>query len=337
MSLDWTKLREVLLQHESFLITTHVRPDADALGSELGLAAILKAFDRQVIIVNATAPPPNLHFLNPDGEIKKLNEDISKSDLPDTDVQVVVDTSAWQQLGAMAEVVQSRGGRRVVIDHHVSSDDMGALEFKDVQSPATGELIYNAACALGVEFDAVTASALYAAIATDTGWFRFPSTNADTMRVVGALIDWGAEPHRLYNLLYEQNSHARVKLAGRVMQRATVECDGRLAWISTTAEDFSETGAVPSDTESLVNQCLTISGTDAAFIAVQLPSGVNKFSLRCRDPYNVAQLAEQFGGGGHRLASGATVSGDFKSAVESVRKAFLKMLKSVDTAGQGSA
>ena len=328
MAPDWSKLKDVILQHESFLITTHVRPDADALGSELGLAAILKAFDREVHIINATAPPSNLHFLNPEGVIRKLDADSRKAELPKTDVQVIVDTSAWHQLGAMAEVVQRRGGRRVVIDHHVSSSDLGALEFKDVTSPATGELIYNAARALGVEFDAATASAVYAAIATDTGWFRFPSTGADTMRVGGALIDWGAEPDRLYHLLYEQNSHARIRLGARVMERTIVECDGRLAWIQTTAKDFSDTGAVPSDTESLVNQCLTISGTEAAFIAVQLPSGVNKFSLRCREPHDVAELAEQFGGGGHKLASGATVSGDFDKAVDSVRRAFCSMLDS---------
>ena len=303
-----------------------MRPDADALGSELGMAAILREFDKEVTIVNATAPPANLHFLNRDGQVLKLDEHINRSDLPDVDVHVVVDTSAWQQLGAMADVIQKAGRKRLVIDHHVSSDNMGATEFKDTTAAATGELIFEAAEFLGITFDADTAAALYAAIATDTGWFRFPSTSANTMRIAAALMDLGAEPHVLFNYLHEQRSMARVKLSGCVLGRIEASSDGRLTWVYADMKDFQETSAVPSDTESLVNECLTIAGSEAAFIAVQLPSGQIKISLRCRPPHDVAAVAEQFGGGGHKLASGATVAGPIDEAVNRMKTAFLEML-----------
>ena len=312
------------------MVTSHVRPDADALGSELGMVAILEAFGKEVVIFNASAPPANLHFLNADGRVLKLDEHIKRNALPEVDVHVIVDTSAWQQLGAMADVIQKAGKRRVVIDHHVSSDNMGATEFKDVESAATGELIYSAAEFLGVSFDKPTAMALYAAIATDTGWFRFPSTSSTTMRTAAALMDLGAEPHVLFNLLNEQRSLARVHLAGRVLSRVQTECDGRLAWVYADAQDLAETKAVPSDTESLVNECLTITGSQAAFIAVQLPSGEIKFSLRCRPPYNVAAVAEQVGGGGHKLASGATLPGPLSDALENMRLRFARMLEHDD-------
>ena len=326
-SLDWAPLKSIIDNNQSFLISSHVRPDADALGSELGMAAILRHFEKQVTIVNATAPPANLQFLNSDQQVLKLNEDVKQADLPAVDVYIVVDTSAWQQLGAMAEVIQSAGPKRVVIDHHVSSDNMGATEFKDTTAAATGELIFEAAEYLGVEFDSVTASALYAAIATDTGWFRFPSTSANTMRIGAALMELGASPHELFNYLNEQRSLARVRLGGRVLGRIETSEDGRLAWIYADAVDLKETGAVPSDTESLVNECLTIAGSEAAFIAVQQPSGQVKVSLRCRPPHNVAAVAEQFNGGGHKLASGATVGGPVEEAVRCMKKAFLKMLE----------
>ena len=325
-ALDWTPLRSIIEENESFLISSHVRPDADALGSELGMAALLESFGRKVTIVNATAPPANLQFLNEDKQILKLDEDIPKADLPDVDVHVVVDTSAWQQLGAMAEVIQKTSKKRVVIDHHVSSDNMGATEFKDTESPATGQLIFEAAEALGVSFDAPTAAALYAAIATDTGWFRFPSTTAATMRVAAALMDQGAEPHRLFNLLYEQKTLARIKLAGRVLSRMETDVDGRLAWVYVDSDDLKATGAALSDTEGLVNECLTIAGSEAAFIAVQLPSGQIKFSLRCRPPFNVATVAEQFNGGGHKLASGATLNGPMSDALPNIKQSFVSML-----------
>ncbi|MEQ9406711.1 MAG: bifunctional oligoribonuclease/PAP phosphatase NrnA [Fuerstiella sp.] len=325
-SLNWAPLRSIIENHGSFLISSHVRPDADALGSELGMAAILESFGKQVTIVNASAPPANLNFLNPDQRILKLGEHIQAADLPDADVHLVVDTSAWQQLGAMADVIQKAGKKRVVIDHHVSSDNMGATEFKDVHAAATGELVFEAACFLGVSFDPPTASALYAAIATDSGWFRFPSTTPDTMRTAASLMEQGAQPHELYNLLNEQKSLARIRLAGRVLNRIQTDCDGRLTWVVVDREDLAATSAVPSDTESLVNECLTVAGVQAAFIAVELPSGQIKFSLRCRPPWDVASLAERFGGGGHTLASGATVSGSLQDAVTQVQACFVQML-----------
>lgn len=329
-SIDWSPIRSIIEEHQSFLVTSHVRPDADALGSELGMAAILRSFGKDVVIVNATAPPANLHFLNTDSRILKLGEDVKRDQLPPVDVQVVVDTSAWQQLGAMADVIKARAQARVVIDHHVSSDNMGAIEFKDVESAATGELIFELAEYLDVTFDAETASALYAAIATDTGWFRFPSTSSTTMRTTAMLMDLGAEPHRLYNQLYEQKSLARVRLAGRVLERIDTAADGRLAWIYADTEDLAATNAVPSDTEGLVNECLTIAGAEAAFIAVTTLTGKIKVSLRCRPPHNVASVAETFQGGGHRLASGATVSGSLKTAVEQMKEAFIQMLQQHD-------
>ena len=326
-AMDWTPLKAVIDENESFLISSHVRPDADALGSELGMRAILLAMGKKVTIVNASAPPANLQFMNPPGVILKLNDTITKATIPQHDVIIIVDTSAWQQLGSMADFIQASAAKRVVIDHHVSSDDLNALELKDVASAATGELICEIGEEFGITFEAEVANWLYAAIATDTGWFRFPSTSARTMKIAARLMDCGAIPHYVYNLVHEQSSLARVRLGGRVLARIQVEAEGRLAWIYADSKDMAETGAVPSDTEGLVNVCLTVGGAEAAFVAVELQTGQIKFSLRSRVPHNVAAVAEQFGGGGHKLASGATMPGPLPAAVERMKAAFLDMLK----------
>lgn len=324
--MDWTPLKTVIDENESFLISSHVRPDADALGSELGMRAILLAMGKTVTIVNASAPPANLQFMNPPGVILKLNDTVTKATIPQHDVIIVVDTSAWQQLGSMADFIQASAAKRVVIDHHVSSDDLNALELKDVESAATGELICEIGEEFCVTFDAEVANWLYAAIATDTGWFRFPSTSARTMKIAAGLMDCGAIPHYVYNLVHEQSSLARVRLGGRVLARTQVEAEGRLAWIYADSKDMAETGAGPSDTEGLVNVCLTVGGAEAAFVAVELQTGQIKFSLRSRVSHNVAAVAEQFGGGGHKLASGATLPGPLAAAVDRMKAAFLSML-----------
>ena len=327
--INWGPLRAIIEQHQSFLITTHVRPDGDALGSQRGLAAVLEASGKQVTMINATAPPANIHFMNADGAAKKLGVDIGKDEIPAVDVQFVVDASAWQQLGNMTEILRASDCPRVVIDHHLSSDDLGAIEFKDIHSAATGELICEVAEFLGVKFDADTASWLYAAIATDTGWFRFPSTTSQTMYTGAALIDQGAQPDLIYNHIYEQNSLAKLHLSGRTLSRMQVECDGRLVWLSADCRDLKAAHALPADTEGLVNHCLTVAGAQAAFIAVELPTAQVKCSLRCRPPFDVNALAERLGGGGHRLAAGVTLTGDCKAAVECLRNEFRSMLEKI--------
>jgi phosphoesterase RecJ-like protein len=324
---DWNALSSLIQQHSSFIITSHVRPDADALGSELGLRAILLALGKSVTIINASAPPANLEFMTPPGVILKLNSDIPRQSVPAADAIIVVDTCAWQQLGAMTDVIRSLPATRIVIDHHVSSDQLDAHEFKDVTAAATGELIFELAASLGITFDSTTANWLYAAIATDTGWFRFPSTMSRTMKIAAALMDMGAMPHMVYGLVHEQLSLSRLRLAGRALSRTVSDADGRLIWLQVDARDLAETGAVAADTEGLVNQCLTVANSEAAFIAVELPSSQIKFSLRCRNPHDVAALAEKFAGGGHRLASGCTLPGPLADAVPKVREAFLNMLR----------
>ncbi|MFM7055868.1 MAG: DHH family phosphoesterase [Planctomycetota bacterium] len=323
---DWSLLHPILQQHNSFLITSHVRPDADALGSELGLRFILQSLGKTVSIWNGSAPPANLEFMDPDNTIRQYAGSASKADVPVVEVILVVDTSAWQQLGGMSDVIRASAARRVVIDHHVSADRLDAVEFRDTQAAATGELIHELAESLGLRFDTTTANVLYAAIATDTGWFRFPSTTARTMRIAASLLDQGASPHSVYRLIHEQNSLARLRLAGRVLSRAVADADGRLIWIQAEKSELDETGAVAADTEGLVNECLTVAGAEAAFIAVELPGGAVKFSLRCRSPHNVAAVAELFAGGGHTLASGCRLTGPMKTAVGRVREAMLAML-----------
>jgi phosphoesterase RecJ-like protein len=323
---SWVPLHQLIQQHSSFLITSHVRPDADALGSELGLRFVLESLGKSAVIWNASGPPANLQFMDPASTIRLLNNAAARAEVPAVDVILIVDTSSWQQLGAMAEFIRESSAARVVIDHHVSSDQLDATVFRDIEAAATGELIHSLAASLGVRFNAVAANQLYAAIATDTGWFRFPSTTARTLAITADLLEQGAVPHEVYRLIHEQNSLARLRLAGRVLSRAVAEADGRLVWIHADSQDLEHTGALTADTEGLVNECLTVAGVEAAFIAVELQGGAVKFSLRCRSPHNVAAVAEQFGGGGHTLAAGCRLQGPFAKAVGRIREAMLSSL-----------
>ncbi|MFO1021932.1 MAG: DHH family phosphoesterase [Planctomycetales bacterium] len=257
----WNELVEIIDSHQHFVLTSHVRPDADALGSELGLARILKQMGKEVRIANASPTPTRLAFMDSKGEISVLGQSITEAEILQAQVHIIVDTSAWGQLGDMARSFRKSTARKIVIDHHVSSDDLEALMFKDVLAEATGTLIFELLQALEQPLVEEIAEPLFCAIATDTGWFRFPSTRQHTMQVVGELIRVGVRPSAIYETLYEQFSPGRMKLAGRVLERIQVECEGKLATTYVKFDDYAETGAEPADTEDLVNECLRIKGT----------------------------------------------------------------------------
>jgi phosphoesterase RecJ-like protein len=318
MPIDWQPLRKLIESHQRFVLTSHIRPDADAIGSEMGLAAMLELLGKDVRIINPSATPDHLKFLDPEGRIQKLGEDVKAEAARDTDVHIVLDTGAWQQLADFRKVLESTEAKKVVIDHHVSSDDLGAIEFKDVTASATGVLIVELARFLEVTPPPTMADSLFCAIATDTGWFRFSNTDSRTLHTAAELVEWGVEPNRLYQQLYERSSLARLKLHGIVLNRVAVSEDGRVAHTYVMQKDFKDTGTHPSDTEDLVNGCLTIEGAECAFIIVEQISGQMKVSFRSRTDLDVAAIAEQFGGGGHKKASGAMLPGPFATAQQRV-------------------
>jgi phosphoesterase RecJ-like protein len=331
MVINWEPLREILNSNRRFVISSHVRPDADALGSELGLAALLEALGKEVRIVNPSAIPQTLQFLDPSGRILKIGDGIRPEEVADTDVHLIVDTSSWAQLQEVGSVFRRSPAKKVVIDHHASSDDLGGLEFKDVEAEATGVLILELADALDLTIPPAVAMPLFCAVATDTGWFRFGSTRSSTMRVAARLIDLGARPDVIYRQLYEQFSLGRIRLAGRVLSRVELECEGRLGYTWVEAADFDLSGARPVDTEDLVNECLKISGTQCAFIAVEQLNKTVKISFRSRTGFDVAAVAEEFGGGGHKQAAGATVTGSLKEATQRALNAMRAALGSAIT------
>jgi phosphoesterase RecJ-like protein len=317
MAIDWSLFVELVESNQRFLLTSHIRPDCDALGSELGMAAVLEAAGKQVRIVNGDGTPPNLAFLDPGNRLEAI-EDLEGDPSADVDVLMVLDTSAWVQLGGMADVVRQTSATRVVLDHHKSGDDLGATELKDVSAEATGALVVEAADALGVPLTAAIARPLFAAIATDTGWFRFPSTSSRTYQVAGRLTEAGASPAEIYGQLYEQETLARLNLRGLVLARVQTECEGALAYTHIRLADFEQTGALPSDTEDLVNLSLTIKGTQAAVILVEQQAGVYKVSFRSRCQMDCSEVAAEFNGGGHQAAAGGSVEGDFKDVLRRV-------------------
>jgi phosphoesterase RecJ-like protein len=305
MPVDWSPFVELVRRHQRFVLTTHVRPDGDGLGSMLALADVLEAppWSKSVRMTVASVLPPRYDFLDPTRRVRRFEPpgDMYR----DAEVAIVLDTGTWNQLADFGNFLRSLPVEKVVIDHHLTQDELGALRFVDTTAEATGRLVYEAVTALGGPLPASAAHALFVAVAMDTGWFRHKNTTPATFALAGELVRAGARATEAYDYLFEQNTLGRLKLTGLVLSRLQLAHGGRVAHTEIRRGDYADTGAVPQDSEDLVNYTRSLAGVEVGLLLMEQPRGGVKVSFRSRQRIDVARLAELFGGGGHRLASGA--------------------------------
>lgn len=327
MNVDWPRFSEVIKSANNIVLTSHIRPDCDALGSCLGMAGILETLGKTVRIVCGQPVPTNLKFIDPENRIMCINKDIKAEEFSDADLHMILDTSAWVQLGDMADVIRNSNCKVIIFDHHVGEDDIDAELFKNTTAEAVGRMCVEAAEQLGVELTPEISTPLFAALATDTGWFRFNSVKEVTYQCAAKLVKGGAVPSKIYGDLYERETVGRVRLRGTVLARVQTELDGRLAHTYILPDDYENTGAQPTDTEDLVNLALEIDGTLFAVILVGQIDGGYKISFRSRCDSQANVVAQEFAGGGHKAAAGAFIdNNDFETVQDQVLAHVRKVL-----------
>ena len=307
MPIDWSPFVDFVRTHQKFLIMTHVRPDGDALGSEIGLACALRQLGKSVRVVVASDLGPRYEFANSDTTpIERFHA--PGDEFRNVDAIIVVDTGTWSQLGDFGPFMRSMNCGKAVIDHHRTQDDLGGLRFVDTGAEAAGRLIHDATKALGVPLTVESANAIFLALATDTGWFRHSSVSPRTFDLAEELVRAGAQPTPLYDAVYAHSTLARMRLMGKALERLRAAAGGRIVYTEVRLSDFAETGAHPTaDTEDLINYPRAVAGAEVALVFIEQKDGSTKVSFRGKEAHDVGKLAEQFGGGGHKMAAGATV------------------------------
>jgi bifunctional oligoribonuclease and PAP phosphatase NrnA len=328
--LDWSPFVSFVHHHSRFLLTTHVRPDGDALGSVLALAEALEALGKTVLRVIPSRLPPRYEFLDPGRRVEVFQA--ADERLTSCDAIVVLDTGTWNQLAGVGDVLRKSTAEVVVIDHHKTQDDLGGRRVVDTSAEANGRLTCQAIDALEVPLTPAMAISLFVALAMDTGWFRHSSVTPYTYELAARLVAAGAKPTPLYEELYEKNTLPGVRLRGRVLDRLAVQAGGQIVWSEVHVADFAETGAIPLDTEDLIGDLRAVAGCEIALMFIEQKAGGVKVSFRARRA-DVAKLAEQFGGGGHRAAAGATVPGTVAEVRERVLAAAVAAIESFPAGG----
>jgi bifunctional oligoribonuclease and PAP phosphatase NrnA len=315
-------------------VTTHINADGDAAGSVAAMARFLPQMGLKAVIVAPTPWPALFAFLK-DGLDDRTGG--GPEALRSTGALISLDVSDVKRLGSLASAARALPGPRIVIDHHVPTEEpAGDIVLADTAACATGELLYDLAVVLGLTIDLPVAEALYTAILTDTGGFRYSNTSPRAHAIAAQLIDVGVDPEHTYRRIYASLSPGRLQLLRDALDTLGVDSDFGLAWVSVTNEAMDRYGVSSDDLDGIVEHPRSVAGTRVALFFRDLGYGKVKVSFRSTGDVDVNELARQFGGGGHEKASGALIAGSLDDVRERVVAAARNFMGRVTSDSNGS-
>ncbi len=299
-------------EEKLFLITTHISPDGDGIGSVLALKRSLESLGKEAYIVNHSATPQNLCFLLKNKEEIISVEEFRSSDKGNDFVTVIADMGCFERLGSVFQLIENFS-KTIIIDHHIVGNVNNALSLIDNSASATGEVVFDLLNELEIEITKDIAEPLYTAIVTDTGGFRFPGTTAKTHLVVSELLKKGVDPAYIHKNLYERESPARLKVMGEVFSTLELFCNGKIATIELRQVALKKVNAKIEDGDDLVNYLMNIEGVEAGFYFKQVASDRTKVSSRSKGKIDLDKFLSKWGGGGHTMAAGLLLNKDISS------------------------
>ncbi len=315
----WDILKEIIENSKKFVLTTHVNPDGDAIGCEIALFLFLRKLGREVSIINYSSTPKNYRFLDPANDIRVFEEKRDAEAILTADVIIMVDMNHSDRLRAMEPLALKSKAIKLVIDHHLDNQNFADYSLVDEDASSSGEIIYELLLVAsggkganepltfnGKYLDKDIARALYTAIMTDTGSFRFPKTDSETHRIAAHLLECGADPTEIYQEVYEKVDLDHWHLLGKILSNIQITDDGKLAYIVIAQQMFRETQTEETEVEGFVNYAMSINGVVVGIIFIELKNGV-KMSFRSKGDIPINELAKEFGGNGHKNAAGARV------------------------------
>lgn len=323
---DVQAIKALLSSPKDIVITTHASPDADALGSSLGLYMFLKKRGHRITVITPTGYPEFLNWMKGNDEVIINQESTFKlvaNKVGNAEVIFCLDFSGLKRINNMGPIIGSASAQKIMIDHHLDPEDFADYSLWDIKSSATAELVYDLIEALGGigELDADIAECLYAGIMTDTGSFKHPSTSAKTHRVVASLMDSGANINKVSRNIYDTNSLNRLRFIGYALMEKLIVLDNvKAAYFVITAEEHERFHLKSGDTEGLVNYALSIKDVELAAIIMEKDDEVRLSFRSLGDRAVNAFAAKHFDGGGHKNAAGGRSSDPLEETVAKFKR-----------------
>lgn len=318
----YQQIGEIFARYDSFVIMSHVRPDGDAIGSQLALGFALEAAGNRVRMINDDGLPDNLRFLPGSDRIE-----LPPAEPLDFEVAIALDTATKPRLGEASLHAASKAKVWINIDHHKSNPRYGDVNHIDSSSPATGEILYKLITALHLPLPDASRDAIYVAVSTDTGSFQYPSTTADTYLMAADLIKRGLDVGRINSLTYDSHPFRRVELTRALLNTLELTGGGKVAHWELPLATRDALQLKPEDSEGLIDMIRAIEGVTVALFFEELEGGKIRISMRSKDPrVDASDICGQFGGGGHALAAGIRMAGPLEEAKQQVLAAVTRAL-----------
>ena len=299
------------------LVSSHLDPDGDSIGSQLALKGWLMDLAKEVRIINQGKIPSKYLFLDEEKAIEDF--DSAKAIDWSADLIFVLECPNLERIGEAKKLLKE-GAKVINLDHHPDNSFFGDISYVDTQACALGEIIYELLIYSGYRLNKLTATQLYAAILTDTGRFRFSNTTPEALRIGAELIALGANPKEINNQIYYNNSNAALKLLGFLLLNLETSADGKISSLVIDQQTLEELKVSKEDTEGFVDYTIFLKGAEVGVLFTQKNDSKTKVSLRSQNSFDVSALARTFGGGGHRNAAGCTVDRDLNSTKELILK-----------------
>lgn len=324
IKIDLPTFIEEVKSSERFLITTHERPDGDALGSLIALWYWLEAQGKQHIVPLIEKPFPKMYSFLP-----RANKVLSLEDeeLPriDVDTVIIVDVASLDRIGEVAELVQHKH-KILVLDHHDTLENNGLMGFADPSYAACGEIIAELFIQTATPLNEESATCLYVAQATDTGGYRFSNTNARSHRIASFILEIPLDLEEIHSKIFDTITLPQFELLKRILNRTQLEVQGKVSYSYLTQRDFEEVGASIEDCHNLVNILRDINGVSVGILFTEINHEKVKISIRSRKHFHAGEFLAQFGGGGHRCAAGGMLDIPLEQAKQKILKAVEKEL-----------
>lgn len=311
----------LLAEGERFLLTGHVRPDGDCIGAQAALCRLLETLGKTVYIVNPDPVQAQFDYLTRELTYRSY----TGGDLPAHDVVCLLDFSELHRTGSLAAPIEAADSKKVVIDHHLfHGEPWWDAAYVDCTASATGLLVHRIAGELGVKLDRVGALGVYTSIVTDTGWFKYSNTDAETLRVAGEMVEAGVDPHVVYGAIYQRNSRQQPHGVSRALSRLEYFADGRLAVVDLPQPQAGESDL--ADGDEVLDILRAVGRVEVVVFLRELKEGGCKLSARSKGEFDVNRLARTFGGGGHSKASGASFETSLAESKQAVVARVLELL-----------
>jgi len=315
-------------RHSSFILTTHDYPDADGLGAEMVLAYILKKKGKDFRIINSSLVPVTLKFIGYGSNFEKYDKK-EHARVFKNSALVILDAYELHHLGAIGEVLE-KAKEVFIFDHHESKPQLNYSGFFDPDASSTSEMAVELACRMNVELDPKTATAAYAGIVHDSGFFAYPKTSIRTFKAAIKTLEWGADPNYIYRQLMENSSYGAILLQRQALLNLEFHAGKRIAVIVLRMEDYQTTGAEYEEAENIVNIPLKTKEVEVSILIKENPEGDIRCSLRSKGLVNVSKIAQSFGGGGHHTAAGFKCSLSTEETIKKVLAAVEAWLNGQD-------